>query len=102
MPVFAVTYAFAPNSSALRDQHRTEHRAFLDRALTAGTLLLAGPLDPAAPTGALLLVVAASAEQAEQMVREDPYCVAGAVRAIETHELRVGRVAAEALAALPG
>jgi uncharacterized protein len=99
MTVFAVTYAFAPDSAELRDRVRPQHRAFLDRALADGTLLMAGPLGQPSPSGALLLVEAESEQHALRILEADPYCAEGAVRAMHAQQLRVTRLAAERLAA---
>ena len=73
MTTFAVEYTYDVTRTADRDTLRADHRTFLRGLLEEGTLLAAGPwLDNAAP-GALLLVVAEGAEEAQRLLDDDPF-----------------------------
>lgn len=75
MTVYAVTYVYAADSSAVRDRFRPEHRDYLRALCSAGSVVTAGPL-PATddePDGALIVVVAASAASAAALLDDDPF-----------------------------
>ncbi len=74
MPTFAIEYRYDDRDgerAAVRPDHRTWLRAQLD----AGTLVASGPFTDG--SGALLLVRAESAAQAEEILDRDPFQVAG-------------------------
>jgi uncharacterized protein YciI len=72
MPIFAVTYVYAPDTDAL-DRLRPEHRAFLAEQ---DGLLISGPTDD---NGALIIWEAASAAEIEDLLDEDPFWTAGLI-----------------------
>jgi len=81
MTVFAVRYTYDARA-ALRDQVRPEHRTFLG-TLYGGALLASGPLADDGAPGALLIVTAASPEQAAALLDQDPFAQAGLIAARE-------------------
>lgn len=68
MPIFAVQYRYSDDTAGL-DQHRPEHRRFLD---DHEAFLLAGRFQDE-PLGALLLVRVADADAATALLDADPY-----------------------------
>lgn len=79
MPTYAVEYEY-DDRSAERDRVRPEHRAFLRGLHDDGALLASGPwTGPDATPGALLLVRAASADEALGTLDADPFVRAGLV-----------------------
>jgi uncharacterized protein YciI len=79
MGTFAVTYAYAANSSAGRDEHRPRHVEFLQEQFDAGTLLKSGPFGPEEDPGALLIIEADSKAAAEALMDRDPFYLNGLV-----------------------
>ncbi|MCS6711973.1 hypothetical protein JSY14_08055 [Brachybacterium sp. EF45031] len=70
MDLVAVQYLYADAADRLA-QHRPEHRAFLGGLLERGVLVASGPLGD--PAGALILVRADGAEEALQLLDDDPF-----------------------------
>ncbi|WP_412740935.1 YciI family protein [Krasilnikovia sp. MM14-A1259] len=60
------------------DQARTDHLTFLDELSDSGVLVSSGRQDP--PTGGVVLLDAASAEQARDLMANDPYVRRGLAR----------------------
>lgn len=60
-----------------------DHRAYLRRAYDAGRFLVSGPRVPAPATGGVILARAASLEEAQSYVRDDPFHQRG----LATHEI---------------
>lgn len=73
MGTFAVTYAYAANSSAGRDEHRSRHVEFLQEQFYGGTLVKSGPFGPEEDPGALLIIEADSKADAETLMDQDPF-----------------------------
>lgn len=65
----------------IRRQHMAAHLDFLER--NASVILAAGPLrDDNAPAGGLWLVEAASREEVDRLVRDDPFWPTGLRRSV--------------------
>ncbi|MDQ0866890.1 YciI family protein [Arthrobacter globiformis] len=79
MGTFAVTYAYAANSSAGRDEHRPRHVEFLQEQFDDGTLVKSGPFGPEEDPGALLIIEADSKADAEALMNQDPFYLNGLV-----------------------
>ncbi|WIV44983.1 YciI family protein [Glutamicibacter nicotianae] len=79
MTVFAVEYAYAENSTELRDEHRPAHREYLEGFLGEGSvrLLASGPTPVS--DGALLIFAAESQVALEDVLSNDPFQLVGAV-----------------------
>lgn len=77
MSLFFVALRFADRS--LAPEHLPGHRAWIERGLDAGAILLAGGLEPA--LGGALLVTAGDRATAEALVAEDPFVEHGVVTA---------------------
>jgi len=84
MPLWVIEYTYDERAH-LRDQHRPAHRAYLGGLLDTGDMLAFGRYDDAEAPGALLIARAESKEQAEDMVRRDPFVIQGLVPA---HRIR--------------
>jgi hypothetical protein len=61
--------------AALIDQHRPTHRQYLKRLLDSGNLFASGPF--ADDSGALIVYEADTVEQAEEILKADPFHAAG-------------------------
>jgi uncharacterized protein YciI len=72
-----------PDGQAKRKIHRTAHVARLERWNKEGRVVLAGPLTD--KVGSLIVIEAASREDAEEFVREDPYTVFNVFDRVEIH-----------------
>ena len=75
---FADVYADQPWRLPERAQHMPQHLAFL--AGQGGRVIAAGALRPspdAAPTGGIWLLQAESMAEAEALLRQDPFWIAG-------------------------
>lgn len=82
MTMYAVTYTYSDDTAG-RDEHRPAHREFLGDLASDGTLLLSGPFPEAVPAGALLLLVANSADEVRELLRQDPLQEQGLVEAVD-------------------
>lgn len=71
---FAATINYGPDMAKLHELRPT-HRAYLVELLNAGKLALSGPFTD--DTGALIVYEAETLEEAEAMLRADPFSVAG-------------------------
>ncbi|QCQ90755.1 YciI family protein [Rhodococcus sp. SGAir0479] len=71
MPLFAVQYTYAPEKSAQRDDHRTDHRAWLSDLVRRGVVQSSGPF--ADGSGALMMAEAASAADVQSLFDKDPF-----------------------------
>lgn len=81
MAFFAVTYAYAPNSDAGRDEHRPVHLEFLQNLFVSGRLVVSGPTDAAGPEpGALLIITGDSLDEVDAVMAQDPFAQRGFVR----------------------
>lgn len=82
MSVFAVEYVYGADSTAARDEHRPAHREWLKKLVSQGSVLASGPF--ADNAGALLLFVAGSEEELNELLKQDPFAVAGTISAVKT------------------
>lgn len=78
--IVAVTYRYTEDT-ALRDEVRAEHRAYLRELADSGSLLLSGPFGAGAPAGALLVFRADDEAQVQGWLDADPFAVRGVVAA---------------------
>jgi len=72
-----------PDGQAKRKIHRTAHLAALEPLLREGRVLLAGPFTDQA--GSLIIIEAASLEEARQIAQKDPYTMHGIFERVEVH-----------------
>jgi uncharacterized protein YciI len=71
---YAVVYRYAEEKSAITEA-RPRHRAYLGSLQEQGKLHAAGPF--AEDAGALIIYEAASPEEVEQLIADDPFRQAG-------------------------
>lgn len=76
--ICAVEYTYDPDRSAELAELRPRHREFLRSLLESGDLITSGPWLDGAP-GALLLVRAADADAALELLADDPFQQAGLI-----------------------
>ena len=86
MAVFAVTYTYADDSAAARDEHRPAHREYLGGLSEQGVNLCSGPFGPEEAPGALLLLRADSKEAAVAHTEKDPFRVQSLVSEVSAQE----------------
>ncbi|MEJ8279480.1 YciI family protein [Pseudonocardia spirodelae] len=84
MATFAVTYTYAENSGADRDNHRPAHKDFLAGLHESGRLRVSGPVDGG--SGALLVIEGGSAQEIAAVLDADPFRTAGLIGARTIHE----------------
>ncbi|UZX02532.1 hypothetical protein F8G81_07795 [Arthrobacter sp. CDRTa11] len=84
MTVFAVEYVYAPDSTAARDENRPAHRAWLSDLAEDGRLLTSGPYGDGA--GALLIFKVQDESRLNELLKQDPFAVAGTIAGIRTTE----------------
>jgi uncharacterized protein YciI len=77
---YLLFYEKTPDHAARETSLQSAHRAHLELAVKAGSLLLAGSLDQPADGSAILLFQADSPAPVEEFAREDPYVKDGLVR----------------------
>lgn len=82
MSVFAVEYVYGAESTAARDEHRPAHREWLNGLVSQGNVLASGPFIDNA--GALLLFVADSEADLNELLKQDPFAAAGVISAVKT------------------
>jgi uncharacterized protein len=71
---FAVLYEYSPDLTKIAE-HRPAHRRYLHELLARGNLLAAGPITD--DSGALIIYVALSPEELDQLIADDPFHQAG-------------------------
>lgn len=83
--LFAFICADKPNHLQVRLDARPEHLVFLNGLNDAGTLKFAGPFldENGKPNGSLVVVEAASKEEAAEISAADPYAKAGLFERVE-------------------
>jgi uncharacterized protein YciI len=79
MPLYAVEYDYAADSTDARDTHRPAHRDFLQTLQDAGSVVVRGPYSDAGAPGALIIVRADSAEQVTALMDPDPFNAEGLI-----------------------
>lgn len=77
MPLFAATYTYSPDLAERREENKPDHRRWLAEQVDAGHILSVGPFPDGG--GALLIVSADSADQAEDLLSCDPHRLRGLV-----------------------
>ncbi|MFK0083552.1 YciI family protein [Glutamicibacter sp. NPDC090743] len=86
MTVFAVEYAYAENSTELRNEHRPAHRQYLCGFLGEGAvrLLASGPTP--VNDGALLIFAAEAQAALDEVLSNDPFQKVGGIGAATVTE----------------
>ncbi|RVW03910.1 YciI family protein [Rhodococcus xishaensis] len=84
MPLFAVQFTYAPDKSAQRDDHRTDHRAWLADLERRGTVHSYGPF--ADGSGALMVAEASNLDEARSFFDQDPFAKADLLEQVTIRE----------------
>lgn len=91
MPLFVVIGHDAQDGTARRNQHRTEHVAYIESLHEAGKITFAGPIqseDRKTSNGVVILFEAADLDEAKRIVHEDPYVLGGVYADLEVSPIR--------------
>lgn len=72
MNTYAVIYTYT-DDAASRDEHRPEHKAFLESQYEAGRLRVSGPFGPDSRSGALLVIEGESVDEVAALMDQDPF-----------------------------
>lgn len=86
MRTYAVTYEYEPELLSLIDNWRPAHRTYLRKLEKEGLLFSSGHLRDLKFRGALLIMRTESAQQARELLEEDPFFVHGLVTNIDVKE----------------
>lgn len=89
MTDYAVRYEYVRSSAAQRDLHRPEHVEFLRGLYESGRIAASGRLEDSARPGALIVVRAADANDAEKLLEGDPFWTAGVIAERDIREWNV-------------
>jgi uncharacterized protein YciI len=84
MPLFVVEYTYSPESSSGRDDHRTDHHAWLAELVRRKVVLSTHPV--AEGHGALFIVDAADADTTTRLFTHDPFAHANLVATVRVRE----------------
>lgn len=84
MSTFVVEYTYSPETSSGRDNHRTDHRAWLRELERRKILRSSSPL--ADHSGATMIVEGADKESVTRMFAHDPFVLAHLVDRIQVEE----------------
>ncbi len=84
MSTFVVEYSYTPESSSGRDDHRTDHRAWLAEMIRRGIVRSSGPL--ADHTGAKFIVESTDLDTASRLFTYDPFVRAHLVKDVRVVE----------------
>ncbi|MBN2177105.1 MAG: hypothetical protein JW722_05540 [Demequinaceae bacterium] len=84
MPTYTIEYDYDDRTEE-RMAVRPDHLAYLNELVDEGTMLAFGRYDDDGEPGALLIVEADDADEVEELIRHDPYVIAGLV---PSHRIR--------------
>jgi uncharacterized protein len=84
MTVFAVEYVYAADSTAALDEHRASHRSWLAGLADDSQLLTSGPYGDG--EGALLIFKVRDETQLNDLLKQDPFAIAGTIAGIRSTE----------------
>lgn len=91
MALFAITGQDGPDGAARRNQHRTEHVAYIEALNQAGKIVFAGPLQNDERTqsvGVVILLEAADLDEAKKVAHDDPYVKGGVYAVLSVQPVR--------------
>lgn len=77
MSMFVVEYSYTPDTSGGRDDHRTDHRAWVHEMVRRKTIRSSGPL--ADHSGAMFIVESVDADAVARLFSHDPFARAGLI-----------------------
>lgn len=88
MPMFVVQYTYTPETSSGRDDHRTDHRAWLRELERRKILRSSSPL--ADHSGATMIVEGTDRASVERMFAHDPFALAHLIDRVQIEERVAG------------
>ena len=88
MPIFVVEYAYTPETSSGRDDHRTDHRAWLRELERRKILRSSSPL--ADHSGTTMIVEGADKLSVERLFAHDPFALAHLIERVHVEEWVAG------------
>ncbi|MDK8274491.1 YciI family protein [Varibaculum cambriense] len=86
MCLYIVLYDYDPKLVGLKSEIRANHRAFMRRLNSLGTVLSTGRTATLHEQGSLTIMLARDAEEAKQILADDPYAQAGIVKSMTVRE----------------
>lgn len=86
MSLYVVLYDYDPQLVELKKEIRTDHRAFMHRLNSLGMVLSSGRTTSLNDQGSLTIMLARDAEEAKQILEDDPYVQAGMVKSITVRD----------------
>ncbi|MFV9457785.1 YciI family protein [Rhodococcus sp. NM-2] len=81
MALFVVEYTYSPETSSLRDDHRTQHRGWLTELVRRKVIRSTGPL--ADGHGALFIVDAEDEDAVARLFTQDPFAQENLVQNVQ-------------------
>lgn len=84
MPMFVVEYSYTADTSGGRDDHRTDHRAWIHEMVRRKKIRSSGPL--ADHSGAMFIVESSDKDAAARLFAHDPFARAGLVERVRIDE----------------
>lgn len=91
MALFAVIGHDGIDGTERRNEHREAHVAFIEALDKAGRITFAGPMkseDGARSVGVVVLLEAASLDEAKKVAHEDPYVIGGVYEVLSVVPVR--------------
>jgi len=91
MSLFVVIGHDGPDGTARRNEHRDAHVAYIEALDKAGRITFAGPIkseDGAVSTGVVLMLDAATLEEAKIVAHGDPYVIGGVYSVLTVAPIR--------------
>ena len=86
MSLYIVLYDYDPQLVELKKEIRADHRAFMHRLNILGMVLSTGRTTSLNDQGSLTIMLARDAEEAKQILEDDPYVQAGMVKSITVRD----------------
>ncbi len=86
MSLYIVLYDYDPELLGVKRDFHDAHRAFMHRLNSLGTVLSSGRTAAADERGSLTIMLARDAEEAKQILEDDPYAKAGIVKSMTVRE----------------
>lgn len=86
MSLYIVLYDYDPKLVELKKEIRVDHRAFMHRLNSLDMVLSTGRTTSLNDQGSLTIMLARDAEEAKQILEDDPYVQAGMVKSITVRD----------------
>lgn len=86
MSLYIVLYDYDPKLVGLKNEIRAEHRAFMHRLNSLVMVLSTGRTTSLNDQGSLTIMLARDAEEAKQILDDDPYVQSGMVKNIAVRD----------------